>query len=42
MFVKKTGETGTTKAELALAIIFTFLMFWEIGGHFLMKALSGG
>jgi hypothetical protein len=42
MFIKKTGETDATKAELGLAIIFTCLMCWEIFGHFLTKALSGG
>ena len=42
MFVKKTGQTDTTKAEMALAIIFSALMVWEIFGHFLFKMLSGG
>jgi len=41
IYIKKTGETNTTKAEMGIAIAFTCLVFWELIGHFLTKKLSG-
>ena len=40
IYVKKTGENDSTKAEKHFAMIFACLMIWEMIGHTIFKTIS--
>lgn len=40
IYVKKTGETDTTKAEKYMAMIFCCLTCWEMLGHWIFSLIS--
>ena len=42
IYIKKTGETSTTKSEKYMAMVFCCLMIWEMIGHTIFKKISGG
>ena len=40
IYVKKTGENDTTKAEKYMAMVDCCLMTWQLIGHVVFKKLS--